>query len=426
MMINKNFKFFNFILFLFICVCICSFPVYAENIVVVIDPGHGGDSTGGSMDDRIEREIDLITATAMKERLEQYNDVDVYLTRTNNDDKELSREQRFQFAENVNADYFFSIHYNMSEYHTLYGSEVWVCSSGDFYKFGASFAQIELEALSSLGLFNRGTKCRLDEKGQEYYGILKYSKEYNIPAVLIEHCHLDEERDSAFWNEDAYIKFGEIDADNVAKYLSLKSDSLSIDYSNYERPVIESDFILPDKTPPEYCNISLIDSNDLTATINIESFDSDTYIQYYSYSLDGGANWSRLEAWDNRDQDNMSFEVDLLENKEAALVVKTYNQYDLDLMSEILILPSKTIIEEAVVEESENIREIYITPIEPAKDNTFNDYINNIAKHIKNINLLTVIILILVIGTTLLTLGTIIYLIAFMQPKKEKNKKDEN
>ena len=57
--------------------------------IIYIDPGHGGDAMGGNYEDRIERDIDLITAMAMKERLEMYDGVDVYITRDNNTDPEM-------------------------------------------------------------------------------------------------------------------------------------------------------------------------------------------------------------------------------------------------------------------------------------------------------------------------------------------------
>ncbi|MBR3732736.1 MAG: N-acetylmuramoyl-L-alanine amidase, partial [Spirochaetales bacterium] len=160
-----------------------SFGAHCENIVVVIDPGHGGDSLGGNYEDRIERDINLITAFAMRDRLEQYDGVDVYVTRENNTDKEMTRKERFDFAKKVDADFLFSIHYNMSEYHTLFGSEVWIPSKGNNYVLGYQFATVEMKALTELGLFDRGIKNKLDKnKSGEYYGILKYSEEYDIPA----------------------------------------------------------------------------------------------------------------------------------------------------------------------------------------------------------------------------------------------------
>lgn len=403
-----------FVLFSIICINALSINTYAENIVIVIDPGHGGEATGGTMDDRVEREINLITANAMKDRLEEYEGVDVYLTRTNNEDKELTRKQRFEFAEYVNASFLYSIHYNMSENHTLYGSEVWVCSSGEYNQKGSSFAAIELEGLTSLGLFDRGIKCRLGKDGGEYYGILKYSREYNIPAVIIEHCHLDEERDSAFWNEEAFKKFGEIDADSVAKYYHLKSETLGIDNTNYVVPEITHNSNAdPDTTAPEYCNIELLECNEDEATIKIESNDNETYIQYYSYSYDNGKNWSRLEDWNDRNSDSIIINVELPLEKEAAFIVKTQNKYDLDIDSNVISLPAKVIPE---IEEEAVVKEFTEVYIEPAKINE--------TENKPKADLIKIIIIILVIGTIALVSGTLIYFIsnAIQSPKKRKKR----
>lgn len=335
--------------------------------IIIIDPGHGGESLGGNIDNRIERDIDLITAFAMKERLEQYDNVEVYLTREDNDSKELTRKERFEFAQEKQADYLYSIHYNMSENHTLFGTEVWICSEGVNYSKGMSFAKIEMDSLTSMGLFDRGIKCKQDKKGGEYYGILKYSQQYNIPAVIIEHCHLDEERDSEFWNEDAYINFGIADADCVAKYFGLSSQALGVDYSDYKREdiPIPDHQIQPDLTGPDYCNLTLLENDDLTANCEIESIDSDTYVQYYAYSTDDGLSWSKLFAWDDRASDKQVFTVELNPNGPVNLIVQTSNMYDITTVSEPVELPQAVIIIPEEPEVKDTYEEIYMVTEKP-------------------------------------------------------------
>lgn len=333
---------------------------FAQNIVVVIDPGHGGDAQGGTMDTRIERDINFITAKAMYDRLSQYDGIDVYMTRENNEDKELTRKQRLDIAKDLNADFLFSIHYNMSEYHTLFGSEVWIPSSGELYKKGYQFANIELEGLTSLGLYNRGIKNKLDSNNGEYYGILKYAVDYNIPAVIIEHCHLDEERDSAFWNEDSYKKFGEIDADSVAKYFNLKSSALNIDNTGYILCDVDNinSVHSQDYTEPEECYIELLDT-DLDngyATIKLNAYDTDTNINYYSYSLDSGKNFLRNEIYDNVN-DNI-IQIPLTEGKNTNLIVRVFNKYELYTDSNEIELPmipvKETDTDESIIDTDES------------------------------------------------------------------------
>ena len=148
------------------------------------------------------------------------------------------------------------------------------------------------------------------DRDGEYYGILKYAEEYNIPAVIIEHCHLDEERDSEFWNEESYKRFGEIDADCVAKFYSLSSPSLGIDNSSFQNIAVEapSKRLDRDYSEPEYCTLQIKDNGD-TVTAHIEAYDPDNYIQYYQVSLDGGDHFGRLEEWTDRSSTSMEFDI---------------------------------------------------------------------------------------------------------------------
>ena len=98
-------------------------PVYgAEPVVVVLDPGHGGKNLGAEYNGYTEKDMTMIVATAMKEELEKYEGVEVYLTR--DVDKDMSLEERAEFAASKNADFLFCLHFNMSLGHELFGSEV--------------------------------------------------------------------------------------------------------------------------------------------------------------------------------------------------------------------------------------------------------------------------------------------------------------
>jgi len=160
-----------------------------DNLVIVLDPGHGGMADdgrpeGGVYDGFVEKEMNLIVAQAMKEELEKYENVTVYLTRTG--DQRLSLEERVNFAKSVNADFLFCLHFNLSKDHnTLFGAECWVSAFGRYYSEGYTFADIEMEALEKLGLYSRGIKTRLNDKGTDYYGIIRLSVEQHPPCVLL-------------------------------------------------------------------------------------------------------------------------------------------------------------------------------------------------------------------------------------------------
>ena len=161
--------------------------------VIVIDPGHGGENRGTIENNHEEKLMTMTTALAMYEELLLYDDVEVYLTRT--EDTDMSLKERAAFAQSVDADFLFSIHYNASVNHEIFGSEVWVSSVSPYNGYGYQFGYEFLSDMKDMGLTIRGVKTRLGSKGADYYGIIRESVALDIPAVIIEHCHVDEERD---------------------------------------------------------------------------------------------------------------------------------------------------------------------------------------------------------------------------------------
>lgn len=317
--------------------------VRAENVVVVIDPGHGGENLGGQWAGHDEKNLTMVTAQAMKEYLEMFDGITVYMTRE--DDRELSLQERADFAAEKNADFLFCIHYNMSEEHTLFGAEVWVSAFGEMFQKGYTFADVQMKEFDKMGLYSRGIKTRLNEKGIDYYGILRNCTALNIPAVIIEHCHLDQANDTAFWNSEEKLKrFGVTDATAVAKYFRLKSETLGLDYSDYEniKVAVPADVVRPDTVPPESCTMSLdsVDYETGEVKVSVEASDADTMIHYVDFSLDGGATWQDLQAFDGTKQ---TFTLQARMGSTPTIVARAYDLYDLKTESEPLRLNTFTI-----------------------------------------------------------------------------------
>lgn len=318
-----------------------------EPLIIVIDPGHGGDNLGAEYEEYTEKELTMVVARAMKEELEKYDQVVVYLT--HDVDTNMSIEQRALFAREKNADFLFCLHFNMSVDHDLFGAEVWVPAGGEYYAKGYSFAQIEMEALTDIGLYSRGIKTRLNDRGDNYYGILRYCSMQQIPSVLIEHCHLDHARDQDFYQqgEQQLKEFGRLDATAVAKYFRLSSTLLDVDYSDYpvEEIPLPQGMVAPDKTEPELCRIELADIDQETGevTIFMEAEDSDSYILYYNYSLDGGNTYSMPDAWPrpnawNQSDHNYSFTVQVPFDQQIILRAGASNGFDVWAESNEIIL----------------------------------------------------------------------------------------
>ena len=305
--------------------------------IIVIDPGHGGENRGGEYGEFVEKEINPIVAQAMKEHLEKFEDVTVFLT--HEVDMDMTIKDRVAYAKEKNADFLYCLHFNLSVNHNLYGAEVWVPSRGELYSKGFTFAEIEMQELTDMGLFSRGIKTRLNDRGTDYYGILRYAAEMDVPCALIEHCHLDHAKDAfAVANGEESLKaLGIRDAEAVAKYFGLKSVELGIDYSGYlvSQIPVPADIARPDETEPEVNEIELTSMDQETgmATIHMTASDSDSYIQYYAVSTDGGNTYSELLEWPRPDQWDISapeytFTFRLPFDTAVELRTMAYNEYD--------------------------------------------------------------------------------------------------
>ncbi len=270
--------------------------IKGEKLVIVIDPGHGGENRGTIENSHEEKQMTMTTALAMYEELVQYEDVEVYLTHT--EDIDMTLKERAAFAKSVDADFLFSIHYNASANHELFGSEVWVSAFPPYNSYGYQFGCEFLTDMREFGLLVRGVKTRLGDKGLDYYGIIRESVALDIPAVIIEHCHVDEARDAVYCENDEQLRqFGKMDAAAVARYFGLKSSSLGVDYSGYQLADADASSVVPvtvvDATEPEICRVEFLDADyeNYMLKVQVTAMDSDSPLLYYSYSTDRGISY---------------------------------------------------------------------------------------------------------------------------------------
>ena len=325
-----------------------------DKLVIVIDPGHGGENLGTTENGHEEKLMTMTTALAMYEELLLYDDVEVYLTRTGDVEEDIKLEDRAAFAESVEADFLFSIHYNASENHELFGSEVWVSAFAPFNGYGYQFGYELLNDMKSLGLLIRGVKTRLGDKGNNYYGIIRYSEAVGVPAVIIEHCHVDESRDESYCDSDEKLKeFGRMDATAVARYFGLKSSALGVDYSNYSlaesSDTIPVSFTVRDTTAPDVCQIEFVDADYDTGLLSLAvmAADYDTPLLYYSYSLDGGQTFTSREPWPGCDtltgrySDTFTLNLMIPTGTAPNMILRAYNMYDMYTESNAYISPQE-------------------------------------------------------------------------------------
>lgn len=312
----------------------------ADDIVVVIDPGHGGDNLGAQVNGIIEKDINLKVATAMYDELSKYEGVTVYMT--HEEDEALSLKKRAKFAKEKNADYLICLHFNASETHLLYGTECWV-PYDKFYEEMYELAAYFNDELTGIGLFNRGIKTRLGDGGDNYYGILRESEKLGVPCVLVEHCHLDNENDEGYYETDEKLKeLGKLDARAMAKYLGLKSRRLNEDYSDYTLEVtIPRSENTRDKTGPDLCALTVKEYKKETGevTLILTTREDESRLLYYDYSYDGGATFSNRIPLE---EENIEISFTMEEGVTPAILVRAYSLNDAFTESNLVELETVT------------------------------------------------------------------------------------
>ena len=208
------------------------------NVVVVLDPGHGGKDPGTAHNGLVEKDLNLKIAQYCKNELKEYTGVTVYMTREtdillgNNASEDLWN--RVAKAKGWGADLFVSIHINSGGGK---GAEVWYPTenyNANIGKQGKEVAQEIIEELKKIGLSTHGnggiyTKLAdgskyeyADGSSGDYYGIIRHSKNAGFPGIIVEHAFIDNEDDAAKLKDESFLKrCGVADATGIAKYFGL-------------------------------------------------------------------------------------------------------------------------------------------------------------------------------------------------------------
>lgn len=174
--------------------------------VVVLDPGHGGKDPGAVFNGCKEKDYNLDISLRCEAILKSKG-VNVHMTRRT--DVYVSLEDRYKFANDLNATLFVSIH-NNSMPNGMKGSMVLYHYTS--YK-GKAYATLMLDNLvKDLKTGNLGLSARTETK------VLKYTK---MPAILAEVACMSHPDDLALLNTDAFIqKAAESLANSIIQILS--------------------------------------------------------------------------------------------------------------------------------------------------------------------------------------------------------------
>lgn len=223
------------------------------NMVVVLDPGHGGKDSGAiGVNGAYEKNLTLKIAQYCKAELEQYSGVTVYMTRTDDSypggtgGASEDLDNRVAYAKSVGANVLVSIHLNSTGTGSAYGAEVYFPNSNykpEVGSEGKNLAQKVHDELVSLGIYGRGIKIRYTANGStypdgslaDYYGLIYRAKKAGFPAIIIEHAFIDNQNDyNKFLSSDEKLqKLGVADATGIAKAYGLSKGKWELDETGW-------------------------------------------------------------------------------------------------------------------------------------------------------------------------------------------------
>lgn len=225
-------------------------PVAAqEDVVIVLDPGHGGLDSGISVKYDGEEVWESTLALKIAEYcrdylLEHYENVEVHLTRET--DQKVSLEDRVAFAESKSADYMLSIHINADDGYAR--GALAIVPRGRYHpeqaKASLVTAEACLEELEKLGMENRGTVVQLgtdrypDGTYVDALAVIRGCVRRNIPCALMEHGFLDNGKDYREFlsTEEKLAAQGKADALGLARTLGLVERRIPSSAENGDTP----------------------------------------------------------------------------------------------------------------------------------------------------------------------------------------------
>lgn len=161
--------------------------------LIVIDAGHGDEDPGSSISNVDEKDLNLQIALKLKSALEEEG-YEVMMTRS--DDTYLTLTERAEFANEVEADLFISIHQNSYiDDSTVSGIEVYYNESTKTESDEVLAQFIQTELVETTGARDRGIRT---------YDELVVTRKTEMPACLVELGYMTNKSELSLLQSDAY------------------------------------------------------------------------------------------------------------------------------------------------------------------------------------------------------------------------------
>lgn len=162
--------------------------VDSGEILIVIDPGHGGQDPGKvGVNDSLEKDLNLKIAEKLRQRLEEEG-VQIVMTREDDmvpDGKREDLESRVNLINEVKPDMVICIHQNSFTNPSVAGPQVFYHGESDVSKEIAQVLQEELWLIDE--------EHKREIKGNESYYMLS---ETTVPTVIVECGFLSNQQDA--------------------------------------------------------------------------------------------------------------------------------------------------------------------------------------------------------------------------------------
>ncbi len=159
---------------------------------IAVYAGHGGNDPGAVSGGLKEKDLNLAVSNALSEILRGQG-YDIINNRTGDMDRSITADANL--ANNEKVDALIEIHQNSNPGIPSSGTETYY-SVKDTGK-GKQLAEAINNNIVALGYADRGIKTRINENGQDEFGIIRLT---NAPAVLVETSFINSPEDMARFN----------------------------------------------------------------------------------------------------------------------------------------------------------------------------------------------------------------------------------
>ncbi len=207
----------------------------SRDIIIAIDPGHGGGDPGAVSSGLREADLTWEIAQACVARLNELG-IKTYVTRAKNECPSLT--DRVLRSVKAGASAFVSIHLNSATSSAAQGAEVWYPNDSsyryDLHEQGLELSKAILKKLTALGLYDRGAKVKdatavgddpaetyPDGSISDYYTVINEARRNNIVGIIVEHCFITNNAEALKLRDPAFVKsLGVADAEGIAQSIS--------------------------------------------------------------------------------------------------------------------------------------------------------------------------------------------------------------